>query len=163
MSVAASDSAAPAQQARVELADVFARYADGYFDTHGATQAQRKVARAIVQCRTAALLRGLARLGSPSISLFSHHRLRYAILELIHPTIVCGSRDSFLKAELIDRQAARCETIEPFLPVQVVVQIASWPSHDVSPKSAVSQHSRIHDLASMDLADAYRLDEFSAF
>jgi hypothetical protein len=55
MSVAASDSAAPAQQARVELADVFARYADGYFGSHGATQTQRKVARAIVRCRTAAL------------------------------------------------------------------------------------------------------------
>ncbi len=55
MPVAASDSAAPPQQARTELADVFARYADGYFDTHGATQTQRKVARAIVQCRTAAL------------------------------------------------------------------------------------------------------------
>ena len=50
MSVAASDSAAPAQQARTELADVFARYADGYFDTHWATQTQRKVARAIVRC-----------------------------------------------------------------------------------------------------------------
>lgn len=55
MSVAASDSAAPAQQARVELADVFARYADGYFGAYEATQTQRKVARAIVQCRTAAL------------------------------------------------------------------------------------------------------------
>jgi hypothetical protein len=55
MSVAASDNAAPAQQARIELADVFARYADGYFDTQGATQTQRKVARAIVRCRTAAL------------------------------------------------------------------------------------------------------------
>jgi len=55
MSVAASDHAAPAQQARVELADVFARYADAYFGTHGATPAQRKVARAIVRCRTAAL------------------------------------------------------------------------------------------------------------
>lgn len=55
MSVAASDNAAPAQQARIELADVFARYADGYFDSHWATQTQRKVARAIVRCRTAAL------------------------------------------------------------------------------------------------------------
>ena len=55
MSVAASDSAAPAQQARVELADVFARYADEYFGTHATTQTQRKVARAIVRCRTAAL------------------------------------------------------------------------------------------------------------
>jgi hypothetical protein len=55
MSVAASDSAAPAQQARIELADVFARYADAYFDSHWATQTQRKVARAIVRCRTAAL------------------------------------------------------------------------------------------------------------
>ncbi len=55
MSVAASDSAAPAQQARIELADVFARYADEYFGAHGATQTQRKVARAIVRCRTAAL------------------------------------------------------------------------------------------------------------
>ena len=55
MSVAASDSAAPARQARIELADVFARYADEYFGAHGATQTQRKVARAIVRCRTAAL------------------------------------------------------------------------------------------------------------
>ena len=38
MSVAASDSAAPAQQARSELADVFARYADEYFGAHAATQ-----------------------------------------------------------------------------------------------------------------------------
>ena len=55
MSVAASDNAAPAQQVRIELADVFARYADGYFGSHATTQTQRKVARAIVRCRTAAL------------------------------------------------------------------------------------------------------------
>jgi hypothetical protein len=55
MSVAAWDNAAAAQQARVELADVFARYADDYFSSHGATQTQRKVSRAIVRCRTAAL------------------------------------------------------------------------------------------------------------
>jgi hypothetical protein len=55
MSVAASDRAAPAQQARVELADVFTRYADGYFGTNGATQTQCKVTRAIVRCRTVAL------------------------------------------------------------------------------------------------------------
>ena len=55
MSVVAPDRAAPVQQARVELADVFAGYADGYFGAHGATPTQRKVARAIVRCRTAAL------------------------------------------------------------------------------------------------------------
>ena len=46
MSVAAPDGAAPAQQVRVELGDVFARYADQYFGSHGVTQAQRKVFRA---------------------------------------------------------------------------------------------------------------------
>ena len=55
MSVAASDSAAPAQQVRIELADVFACYAAGYFDSHATTHTQRKVSRAIVRCRTAAL------------------------------------------------------------------------------------------------------------
>jgi len=30
----------------------------------------------------------------------------------------------------------------------------TWPSHRLSPESAVLQHSSLHDLASMDLADA---------
>ena len=55
MSVVAPNRAAPAQQTRIELADVFARYADEYFSTHQATSTQLKVARAIVRCRTAAL------------------------------------------------------------------------------------------------------------
>jgi hypothetical protein len=55
MPVVAPDRAAPAQQVRVDLADVFARYGDQYFSTHQATSAQLKVARAIVRCRTAAL------------------------------------------------------------------------------------------------------------
>jgi hypothetical protein len=55
MPVVAPDRAAPAQQVRVELADVFARYGDQYFSTHQATSAQLKVARAIVRCRTVAL------------------------------------------------------------------------------------------------------------
>ena len=52
---------------------------------------------------------------------------------------------------------------KPLLPVQIVVQIARWPAHRVSPKSAVVQRFSIHDLTSMDLPDAYGSDELSGF
>ena len=73
------------------------------------------------------------------------------------------SRNPFLETEDIYLQTARSVTLKPLLPVQIVVQIAWWPSHHVSPKSAVIQHSSIHDPASMDLADAYAADDFTAF
>jgi len=43
-----------------------------------------------------------ARLGFLPSILLSHHRRRAALLELLHPAILCGSRQPFLKAELID-------------------------------------------------------------
>jgi hypothetical protein len=46
---------APAKKASCELADVFRRYGEAYLKTHPLTPAQRKVARAITHCRTAAL------------------------------------------------------------------------------------------------------------
>jgi hypothetical protein len=55
MSVVAQDRAASGQQPRVELADVFRRHADAYCATHHVRPIQRKVVRAIVNCRTAAL------------------------------------------------------------------------------------------------------------
>jgi len=55
MPVVAHDRAASAAPPRVELADVFARHAEAYLDTHYATSIQRKVVRAIMACRTAAL------------------------------------------------------------------------------------------------------------
>ena len=55
MSVVAQDRAASGQRPRVELADVFTRYAEAYCDTHHVSPAQRNVVRAIIGCRTAAL------------------------------------------------------------------------------------------------------------
>ena len=55
MSIVAHDRAASAHPPRVELADVFARHAEAYLGTHYATSIQRKVVRAIMACRTAAL------------------------------------------------------------------------------------------------------------
>jgi len=99
--------------------------------------------------------RRLARLGSLASSLFSHHRLGDAILKPIDPAVEGRSRNALPEAEDVDLQAAGSVTFKPLLPVQIVVQIARWPSHRVSPKSVVLQHSSLHDLASMDLPDAY--------
>ena len=55
MSVAAQPDAAPAKQARLELADIFSSHADGYCRSHYVTQSERKVLRAVTNCRTAAL------------------------------------------------------------------------------------------------------------
>ena len=55
MSIVAQESAASTQPPRIELAEIFTRYADAYCDTHHVTPGQRKVMRAIVSCRTAAL------------------------------------------------------------------------------------------------------------
>lgn len=55
MSVAAQVNAAPARQAPLELADVFSRYADAYCSSHSVTRGERKVIRAVVSCRTAAM------------------------------------------------------------------------------------------------------------
>jgi hypothetical protein len=40
---------------RLEVADLFREHGDEYLATHGATSAQRKVLRAVLNCRTAAL------------------------------------------------------------------------------------------------------------
>jgi hypothetical protein len=40
---------------RPEVADVFREHADTYLATYGATTAQRRVLRAVENCRTAAL------------------------------------------------------------------------------------------------------------
>ena len=50
---------------------------------------------------------------------------------------------------------AGIETFKPLLPIQILVQVAMGSSHRVSPRNAVVQHSRLHDPASMDLADAH--------
>lgn len=55
MSVVAQDRAASGQRPRVELADIFTRHADAYCETHHVRPIQRKVVRAIIGCRTAAL------------------------------------------------------------------------------------------------------------
>jgi hypothetical protein len=55
MSVVAQVRAAPAQQAQVELADIFTRYADAYCASHHVTLAEQKVMGAVINCRTAAL------------------------------------------------------------------------------------------------------------
>ncbi len=55
MSVVAQERAAPAQQARIELADIFTRHGDKYTASHYVSLAKCKVMRAIVDCRTAAL------------------------------------------------------------------------------------------------------------
>lgn len=55
MPLATPQPAAPAQRSAVELADIFGRHAEAYFARHFTTLQQRKAARAITNCRTAAL------------------------------------------------------------------------------------------------------------
>jgi hypothetical protein len=55
MSLAAHDAAPTVVPCGCELAEVLARYGEAYARTHPLRLAQRKAARAIVQCRTAAL------------------------------------------------------------------------------------------------------------
>jgi hypothetical protein len=55
MPIVAPASAAPARQARVELADIFSRYADAYCASHCMMPTERQAIRAVTRCRTAAL------------------------------------------------------------------------------------------------------------
>ena len=55
MSVVAQQSAAPAQQTQLELADIFSRFGDAYCASHYVTQSERNVIRAVVNCRTVAM------------------------------------------------------------------------------------------------------------
>jgi hypothetical protein len=55
MPVAAQQRAAPAQQTRLELADIFSSHADAYCKSHYVTPSERRVLRAVMDCRTAAL------------------------------------------------------------------------------------------------------------
>lgn len=55
MSVVAPLCAAPAVQARLELADVFSSHAKAYCRSHYVTPSERRVLRAVMDCRTAAL------------------------------------------------------------------------------------------------------------
>ena len=48
--------------------------------------------------------------------------------------------------------AVGCGTL---LPIQIVVEVDRWTSHIMSPKSAMFQHSSLHDLTNMDLPRAY--------
>jgi hypothetical protein len=55
MSVVAPVRAAPAERTRLELADIFSRHAEAYCRSHPVTGSERKVIRAVMACRTAAL------------------------------------------------------------------------------------------------------------
>jgi len=71
------------------------------------------------------------------------------------PLIEGRSRNSFLEAELLDFQVDGLVILKPLLPIQIVVEVDRWTSHIMSPKSAMFQHSSLHDLTSMDLPRAY--------
>ena len=55
MSVVAPLRAAPSQRSQFELADIFSSHADTYCQSHYVTRSERKVIRAVMNCRTAAL------------------------------------------------------------------------------------------------------------
>jgi hypothetical protein len=55
VSVVAPLRAAPAVQTRLELADIFSNHAEAYCRSHHVTGSERKVIRAVMACRTAAL------------------------------------------------------------------------------------------------------------
>jgi Putative transposase/Transposase zinc-binding domain len=55
VSVVAPLRAAPAVPARLELADIFSSHAEAYCRSHHVTASERKVIRAVMACRTAAL------------------------------------------------------------------------------------------------------------
>lgn len=55
MLVVAPLRAAPAEPARLELADIFSTHAEAYCRSHYVTGSERKVIRAVMACRTAAL------------------------------------------------------------------------------------------------------------
>ena len=79
------------------------------------------------------------------------------------PLIEGRSRNSFLEAELLDFQVDGLVILKPLLPIQIVVEVDRWTSHIVSPKSAMFQHSSLHDLTSMDLPRAYLMNQVSFF
>jgi hypothetical protein len=55
MSMVAQQSVAPAQITQIELADIFSEHADAYCASRYVARSERKVMRAVVNCRTAAL------------------------------------------------------------------------------------------------------------
>lgn len=87
----------------------------------------------------------LSRLGLLASFLLGDHRLGLAVLELVHPTIVCRPSHAFAKAELIDRQAAGSKTLQPLLPIQIVVQVGRRSAHRTAPHECsipALQHTR---------------------
>ncbi len=117
MAVVAHDRAAPADAPKVELADVFTRYADAYLSTHYVTPTQRKVVRAIIACRTPAL--GGHREWCPQCG---YQRYMYHSCSNRH----CPKCQSLAKASwLADRQ-------RELLPVPYFHQVFTLP-HEVHP------------------------------
>ena len=126
MPVVAPDRAAPAQQVRVELADVFARYGDQYFSTHQTTSTQLKVARAIVRCRTAAL--GGHREWCQSCG---HQRYSYHSCRNRH----CPKCQTLAKASWVENRQRE------LLPTPYFHNVFTLP-HELNPLILVSQRNR---------------------
>jgi hypothetical protein len=126
MSVVVRVCAAPAQQARVELADIFARHGAAYFASHDVTRTQRKVVRAIVNCRTAAL--GGHREWCQQCG---HERYRYPSCRNRH----CPKCQTLAKAAwLEDRQ-------QELLPVPYFHNVFTWP-HELNRLILASERNR---------------------
>ena len=126
MPVAAPDRAAPAQQVRVELADIFTRYGNQYFSTHQATSAQLKVARAIVRCRTAAL--GGHREWCQSCG---HQRYLYHSCRNRH----CPKCQTLAKASWVENRQ------QELLPTPYFHNVFTLP-HELNPLILASEHNR---------------------
>ena len=111
---------------RAELADVFRAHGEAYARTHRLSRSQRKVARAIVQCRTAAL--GGQRESCPQCG---YWRYRYHSCRNRH----CPKCQSLAKAQwLEDRQ-------QELLPTPYFHNVFTLP-HELNPLVLTNERNR---------------------
>src|SRR4029078_6760003 len=90
----------------------------------------------------------IARLDHFSIDFFARYRLRDAVAKSIKPTIVRGLGNAFLQAEVVDAQATCLLVLQSLLPFQIIVQVAGWSSHRVSPHECQADALKIGRLTS---------------
>src|SRR5271170_670304 len=62
---------------------------------------------------------------------------------------------SFPKAIQVNAQTARLLTLQPLLPIQILIQPSRRPSHHLPPKRSALQISKLIASASMDSAHAH--------
>lgn len=126
MSVAAQADTAPAKQDQLELADIFSNHADAYCRSHYVTKSERKVIRAVVNCRTAAL--GGHREWCPECG---YDRYRYHSCRNRH----CPKCQTLAKAAWLEQRQ------QELLPVPYFHNVFTLP-HELNPLILASERNR---------------------